>query len=233
MAAGKMNLVKRGRKELKRYKNTKRENRLVQTAVKKSKTHQWVVESIANQELSTTSGNTPICLSDAISRAVTSPADRTSDRLRINGMDLSFRVYPKATNYSTCTCRVMLVQWRQDSALSALNNINKVLYDSGTSPYIHSFEIRQDPDFKIIWDSGVFTVGPFLDAAAGVILGYNSKAQYVKEFTIKGKHFNNLRFNAGADTGSNHIYLMYMSDIATGTNTAQIDGKFRLRFQDA
>lgn len=218
---------KRGKRARKVAQATKR---YVNRAISARIPSNYMVEETGSAvEISTTAGF--INLSDAISRSVASQSGRLTDVLKWRDMEVSMHLYPKSTSGDVDTVRLWLVQWKQDNNQVAFNAVSKFLYDSGTAPILLSGEIESDKDHKMIWDSGLKLVGPYLDTATTGVRLPNGGNPKIMKFRIPGKKFLQTRFNVGGDTGSNHIYLVHLGSFAgSSTNNAFLNYKIRLHF---
>lgn len=137
--------------------------------------------------------------------------ERIGDELRMRSFEIRGRVAPKSTGAGD-TVRIMLVQWKLPTTPASVDLFEDLATNGPTnSPYIVDELARSN--FKVLMDK------TFLVPAYAQI---NNRRDLYFSRTIKGSRISKVLFDAGATTGKNHIYIVYVGTQATGTTASNM-----------
>lgn len=180
--------------------------------------------------LETTNGTTTVALS-GIAQGDT---DENREGVRIDARSLHVNYYlsPDTANVTGDRVRVIVWQFKGNSAdldPTGAGNTDGILFESGTNSVtriISNFK-KDVKDFRILWDR-THALPTYANAGCS---GKDEQIQRVKIYSKK--LLNQLRYNSGASTGENMIYLSYLGIAAAGGNAStNINYNSQLNFKD-
>lgn len=132
----------------------------------------------------------------------TSVDSRVGAQIKLSHIGIRFLLHAKAAqSLDAFMARVLVVQWRPDTASEPLGLVDLL----ASTNYIAGFFQAQDAgQFKVLYDER-FQMSGSTDT------GDYSR---VMDISIKGdtKGLQPVRYNTGANTGENHIYLIVLND---------------------
>lgn len=127
----------------------------------------------------------------------------TRDGNNVNITRIQFR-YSFAYGDATNVCRIIIFQWKNDDT-NDFPTVAKLIQDPVNNSWLGS-QIFANPDARILYDRLHFVSG-------------NGFAVTGSRAVIKSKKYaKKLKYNAGVNTGSNQLYVLYLSDSSTSTH---------------
>lgn len=198
MAAGKLVLVPR-RNKPKKHSINPRVKSYVQRAINRTKITDFYKYSSTSTEITSTMASTPICAP----QQGDGEQQRLGDEIEIAGIHVKFHIIQDQV--STQLPRILLIQWYTDNAVDTPAAAD--LLENPTDPQSQLVQSKNErAKFKVLYD-GFF---PMLGSGAN-----NSVPK--KDFWISGKGLKHIKFQNGAVTGKNTLYLCTIGNYATGS----------------
>ena len=119
--------------------------------------------------------------------------------------------------------RLVLFQWHPNSGAPALSSILAPGYSGSTRDTTSPYNKDYEKDYNIIWDSNFFVIGASSATPT-------SKSCHTERLTISNR-FRKIRYNPGATTGENQLFLLAISD-STAIPHPPMFGTTRLFYND-
>lgn len=123
---------------------------------------------------------------------------------------------------STNIMRIMVIQWNEDSSVSAPTLLSVLQHTTGSFPedILSPYLLDKDHKYKVLWDKSY-----------NLNLTGDLK-QILVEFYLNRGFRKKVQFTEASTTGVGKIYMLYISD-STGPSHPAINGFCRLRYYDA
>lgn len=147
--------------------------------------------------------------------------NRDGDDLFPTQLQLKWYLASHASSTEPSICRFIIFQWKEDNAAGAPTAAD-VLANGTTYALTDTYNPATKQLVKVLYDRVI----PIKD-----VVDSGERFYVQKTVRIFQKRLKRIRFNAGANTGTSHIYLMTYSGTASGSNPPQLAYSSTLYFR--
>lgn len=144
--------------------------------------------------------------------------NRIGDTVRLSSYAMNLAVHAQTSNTAPQTCRVILFQW-DDVSLPTTGDVLEAGLGSTNSTMVYKHDNLESGRLRILEDKLV------------TISGSNDRKTVAFRFHGSKKLARKVQFTAGSTTGTNKIYIFYMSDQVSGYPLLYYDSV--VNFKDA
>lgn len=155
-----------------------------------------------------------------------SDTSRVGDQLTIRSIEYKFNAFLSTSATAPAVLRFLLIQWfpRVVNTASPPNIADNILFDGLTNSenYLQPYYHDNRNQFKVLLDKTV-------------VVGLDAKVNPITYHGYITKGFRRrVQYYAGAfDDGNNQIFLIKLSNIATGSNPPSFTNYIKINYSDA
>ncbi len=158
---------------------------------------------------------------------------RDGDQINLSAVYGQFQVLRDSTPDFPDLVRVLLIQWKQDTTATGEPTLAEVLFDVTNSPVLSNYNFENRSNYKVLRD----WLLPIGGQENSVIAGPDDtviRNQKIRRFRLNMKNVNKVvRYNTGATTGSNKLYLVTLGQKAPGAAASTLYFHIRSEFTDS